>query len=92
MIRSFRDRDTLAFYEGRRVKKFDGFRDQATRRLQMLDDATEVNDLARVPGNRLETLSGDRRGQFSVRINAQWRVCFKWSADGPYEVEIVNYH
>jgi len=92
MIRSFRDRDTLAFYEGKRVKKFDGFRDQATRRLQMLDDAAELGDLAGVPGNRLEALSGDRLGRFSIRINSRWRVCFRWSADGAYEVEIVDYH
>jgi proteic killer suppression protein len=92
MIRSFRERDTLAFYEGKRIKRFDGFRDQATRRLQMLEDATELGDLAGVPGNRLEALSGDRRGRFSLRINAQWRVCFKWGSDGAYEVEIVDYH
>ncbi|HEY5208266.1 MAG TPA: type II toxin-antitoxin system RelE/ParE family toxin [Stellaceae bacterium] len=92
MIRSFRDRDTLAFYEGKRVRRFDGFRDQATRRLQMLDDATALRDLAGVPGNRVEALSGNRRDQFSIRINAQWRVCFRWGSDGPYDVEIVDYH
>ena len=92
MIRSFRDRDTLAFYEGKRVRRFDGFRDQATRRLQMLDDATALHDLAGVPGNRFEALSGTRDGQFSIRVNAQWRVCFRWGSDGPYDVEIVDYH
>jgi len=58
----------------------------------MLDDATALRDLAGVPGNRVEALSGNRRDQFSIRINAQWRVCFRWGSDGPYDVEIVDYH
>jgi proteic killer suppression protein len=92
VIRSFRDKDTLAFYKGRRVRKFEGLRDQATRRLQMLDDAMELRDLAGIAGNRLEALSGTRRGLFSIRINSQWRVCFRSGSNGPDEVEIVDYH
>jgi toxin HigB-1 len=92
VIRSFRNRETEAFFGGKRIKKFDGFKDQATRRLQMLDDAVELRDLARIPGNRFEALAGDRRGEFSVRINMQWRICFRWDSEGPYDVEIVDYH
>ena len=58
----------------------------------MLDDALSLVDLAGVPGNRLETLSGDRKGQYSVRNNRQWRICFRWEEDGPHDVEITDYH
>lgn len=92
MIRSFKDRQTLHFFEGRRIAAFDGFADQAERRLILLDNAETLLDLAALPGNRLETLRGDRAGQFSIRINAQWRICFRWAEDGPYDVEIVDYH
>ncbi|HEV2547328.1 MAG TPA: type II toxin-antitoxin system RelE/ParE family toxin [Stellaceae bacterium] len=91
-IWSFRDQDTRAFYEGKRVKRFQSFRAQAERRLQMLDSATALADLAAIPGNRLERLRGDRQGQYSIRINDQWRICFKWENEWPSDVEIVDYH
>ena len=92
MIQSFRNRRTAALYEGERVIEFEPFRRQAERRLQMLDDAVMLRDLAEIPGNRLEALSGNRKGQYSVRINRQWRICFIWYEDGAHEVEIVDYH
>ena len=92
MIRSFKDRETRRFFEGRRVAAFQGFANQAVRRLILLDSAEALGDLAALPSNRLEALRGDRAGQCSIRINAQWRVCFRWTDDGPCEVEIVDYH
>ena len=71
---------------------FQGFSDQAVRRLTMLDSAETLRDLAALPSNRLEALRGDRTGQYSIRINTQWRLCFRWTDDGPYEVEIIDYH
>ena len=92
MIRSFKDRDTRRFFEGRRVAAYRGFADQAVRRLVLLDSAETLGDLAALPSNRLEALRGDRAGQHSIRINAQWRVCFRWADEGPCDVEIVDYH
>ena len=92
MIRSFSDRNTRRFFEGHRVAAFQGFVDQAVRRLTLLDNAESLRDLASLPSNRLEALRGNRSGQYSIRINAQWRICFRWGKDGPYEVEIVDYH
>ncbi len=94
MIRSYGDRKTQRFSEGERVPRFEGFRHQAEKRLRVLEAAVRLQDLARLPGNRLETLSGDRQGQYSIRINQQWRICFEWpqGADGPENVEIVDYH
>lgn len=92
MIRSFKDRKAQRFFEGQRVRDFHGFADQATRRLAFLDNAESLQDLAGLPSHRLEVLSGDRRGQYSIRINRQWRLCFCWEDDGPYDVEIVDYH
>ena len=92
MIRSFADRDTRRFFEGRRVAAFQGFANQTARRLTLLDSAASLNDLSALPGNRLEALRGDRVGQYSIRINAQWRICFRWTDDGPCDVEIVDYH
>ena len=74
------------------VAAFQGFADQAARRLTLLDAAETLRDLAALPSNRLEVLRGDRAGQHSIRINMQWRVCFRWSDDGPFDVEIVDYH
>ncbi|MCY3672956.1 MAG: type II toxin-antitoxin system RelE/ParE family toxin [Gammaproteobacteria bacterium] len=92
MIRSFRDRDTRRFFEGRRVARFQGFADQAARRLTLLDSAEALSDLAAFRSNRLEALRGDRAGQYSIRVNKQWRICFLWTDEGPSEVEIVDYH
>ncbi|MDE0270454.1 MAG: plasmid maintenance system killer protein [Gammaproteobacteria bacterium] len=92
MIRSFKDRETRRFFEGRRVAAYQGFADQAVRRLVLLDSAETLGDLAALPSNRLEALSGDRAGQYSIRINAQWRICFRWTDEGPCDVEIVDYH
>ena len=74
------------------VRAYRGFEDQATRRLTVLDNAAALQDLAALPSNRLETLSGDRTGQYSIRINRRWRICFRWEDDGPYDVEVVDYH
>lgn len=92
MIRSFRDKKTESFFSGRTVKEFFGFRNAAERKLTMLDNAMDLKDLLAPPANRLERLKGERVGQHSIRINDQWRICFVWKADGPYEVEITDYH
>jgi toxin HigB-1 len=94
MIRGFRDQDTKRFAEGKKVAKWEPFRLQAEKRLRILDAATSLSDLAALNSNRLETLKGDRKGQYSIRINQQWRICFKWPKDapGPLNVEIVDYH
>jgi len=92
MIVSFRDRATLRLWMGEFVKKFAGIEKPARRKLDMLNAARELRDLAAVPGNRLEALAGDRRGQHSIRVNDQWRICFVWITEGPANVEIVDYH
>ena len=92
MIRSFKDREARRFFEGQRVAAFHGFVNQAARRLTLLDSAETLRDLAALPSNRLEALRGDRAGQHSIRINARWRICFRWTDDGPCDVEIVDYH
>jgi proteic killer suppression protein len=91
-IRSFRCADTEAIYEGKSPRRFRNIESVAQRKLQMLDDAVELRDLLAPPGNHLEALSGDRTGQHSIRINGQWRICFRWSPAGPEGVEIVDYH
>jgi proteic killer suppression protein len=94
MIVSYRDRRTERFAAGEHIREFSGFARQAEIRLDRLDAATALQDLAALPGNRLEALRGDRAGQYSIRINDQWRLCFKWPAGavGPKNVEIVDYH
>ena len=92
MIRSFKGRRTRRFFEGASVGAFRGFADQAVRRLTYLDNAETLKDLAGLPSNRLEALRVDRSGQYSMRINSQWRICFRWEADGACDVEIVDYH
>lgn len=92
MIKSFRDKDTHAFYEGRRVRRFGGFAAQARKRLQVLDAACGIADLAALHSNRFEKLRGDRAGQYSIRVSDQWRLCFRWAGQGPEDVEIVDYH
>lgn len=84
--------DTEALYEGRSPRRFRNIQSVAERKLQMLDAAVELRDLASPPGNRLEALKDDRKGQHSIRINGQWRVCFVWTKSGPTNVEIVDYH
>ena len=94
MIVSFRDKRTEAFAAGEFVRAFQGFERQGWKRLDILAAATSLNDLRQLPSNRLEALSGDRSGQFSIRINSQWRICFEWpdGSAGPSNVEIVDYH
>ena len=94
MIVSYRDKATERFASGRHVKEFSGFARQAEMRLDRLEAATSLADLAALPGNRLEALRGDRAGQFSIRINDQWRICFRWTegSPGPEDVAIVDYH
>jgi proteic killer suppression protein len=93
MIISFRDKCTGSFFEGERVKTFQRFERQAMLRLERLHAADRLMAL-KTPGNRLEGLKGDRKGQYSIRINDQWRICFEWpeSSPGPLNVEIVDYH
>jgi proteic killer suppression protein len=92
MIRSFRDRAAQQLWSGSFVKRFSGIEKQAQRKLDMRHVARDLNDLRAPPGNRLEMLSGARRGQHSIRINDQWRICFKWTKEGATDVEIVDYH
>ena len=94
MIASYRDRKTKRFADGNYVKEFSGFARQAELRLERLEAATSLKDLAALSGNRLEALKGDRQGQYSIRINDQWRICFEWphGAPGPINVEIADYH
>ena len=94
MILSFRDKRSELFARGEFVRAFQGFEKQGWKRLDILDAAVALNDLAGLPSNRLEALKGDRQGQYSVRINQQWRICFEWAVgdSGPSNVEIVDYH
>jgi toxin HigB-1 len=94
MIQSYRDKRTEAFARGDFVREFQGFAQQAYKRLEILDAATSLGELRQLPSNRLETLRGDRNGQYSIRINDQYRICFDWQSDqaGPEHIEIVDYH
>jgi toxin HigB-1 len=94
VILSYRDKKTERFAEGEFIKAFQGFEDQAARRLSVLNAAISLATLRALPGNRLEALKGDRAGQYSTRINQQWRICFEWPTGqtGPSNVEIVDYH
>jgi toxin HigB-1 len=94
MILSYRDKRTQDFANGKRVKAFSSFERSAQIRLDRLEAATSSRDLAALPGNFFEALKGDRRGQYSIRINEQWRICFEWpnGSPGPQNVEIVDYH
>ncbi len=91
-IRSFGSVDTEAFWRGARVARFQSFERVAIRKLQMLHAAAALNALAAVPGNRLEKLQGGRLGQHSLRINDQWRLCFRWVQLDAYDVEITNHY
>jgi proteic killer suppression protein len=90
----YRDKRTERFAAGERVKEFQAFKEQAEKRLDILEVAVSRNDLMRLPSNRFEALGGDRKGQFSIRINQQWRVCFEWPEDHdrPFNIEITDYH
>lgn len=94
MILSYRDKRTRDFSEGKRVKAFAGIQRAAELKLDRLEAAMSLRDLAALPGHRFEALSGDRKGQYSIRINDQWRICFEWAEGdrGPSNVEIVDYH
>ena len=92
MIVSFRDKRTREIADGNRVKAFSGFSRQAEMKLDQLEAAASLKDLAVLPGNRFESLKGDRKGQYRIRINDQWRICFRWKDADAHDVEIVDYH
>jgi proteic killer suppression protein len=94
VIAGYRDKRTREFAVGKHVKAFSGIQRPARLKLDRLDAAAALRDLAVLPGNRFEALAGDRKGQYSIRINDQWRICFEWpgGAPGPSNVEIVDYH
>ena len=93
MIRSFRCNETERVWQGYSSRKFPGdIQDRAIRKLRQLDAAATIEDLRNPPGNRLEALKGKRAGQMSIRINDQWRICFRWLAGDAEDVEIVDYH
>jgi toxin HigB-1 len=92
VIRSFRSADTEHLFLRETVRRFKAIERQALRKLDMLDAAPDIRTLATLPGNRLEALKGDRKGQYSIRVNEQWRICFVWVEGHAYEVEIVDYH
>jgi proteic killer suppression protein len=92
VIQSFRDDDAKAIFEGRRSRRLGAIQRVIERKLAFLDAAQSLDDLRSPPGNRLESLLGDRVGQHSIRVNDQFRICFRWTAAGPADVEIVDYH
>jgi proteic killer suppression protein len=94
MIVGYSDKRTRDFATGKRVKAFSGIQRSARLKLDRLEAAAALRDIAVLPGNRFEALAGDRRGKYSIRINDQWRICFEWpdGAQGPSNVEIVDYH
>jgi len=92
MVRSFPCADTERLFHRESVRRFRAIDRQALRKLDMLDAAPDLRTLSTLPGNRLEKLRGDRAGQYSIRINDQWRICFVWNSENAYDVEIVDYH
>lgn len=92
MIRTFRCAETKRLFEGLRSAKFQSIERAAVRKLEMLNAVVNLSALAALPGNQLEKLKGGRSGQYSIRINDQWRLCFEWRQGETYEVEIVDYH
>lgn len=92
MIRSFKCPDSESLYLGNKVLRFNAFARQARRKLRILDASHDLRDLMSPPGNQLEKLKGDRKGQYSIRVNGQWRICFEWGNGGAVNVEIVDYH
>lgn len=92
MIKGFRCKNTENLFQDESVLRFQNIERVARRKLEMLEAAKELDDLRRPPGNRLEALKGNRKGQYSIRINDRWRVCFKWKDGHAHDVEIVDYH
>lgn len=93
MIHSFKDKETAAIFERRFVKRLSGIEQSAHTRLRRIAAAQTLGDIQAIPGNRLEALKGKREGQHSIRINDQWRICFRWvDGEGAHDVEIVDYH
>ena len=92
MIKSFAEKRTRDLFETGISRRWNSIARVAVRKLVQIDAATALDELNSPPGNRLEALKGDRRGQYSIRISDQWRVCFRWEDDGVYDVEIVDYH
>jgi proteic killer suppression protein len=92
VIRSFRCKETEKLFHRQHSRRFGNIAAVARRKLRMLDDAEKLEDMAAVPGNRLEALGGDRKGQYSIRINDQWRICFIWREGAAEGVEVVDYH
>jgi len=92
VIRSFRSKDTAKLFHREQTRKYAGFDTVAKRKLDHLNAATSLSDLAVIPGNHFESLAGDRLGQYSIRINDRWRICFEWKDGDAYSVEIVDYH
>lgn len=94
MRRKYKDKRTENFANGKRVKEFQAFANQAYKRLEILESAKSKQDLIVLPSNRFEALGGDRQGQYSIRINDKWRICFEWTEEDsePVEIEIVDYH
>ncbi|OOE95593.1 type II toxin-antitoxin system RelE/ParE family toxin [Salinivibrio sp. AR640] len=92
MIRTFKCKDTEKLAQGKRVKRFANFERVALRKLRQLQISSDLDDLKIPPGNKLEPLKGGRKGQFSIRINNQFRICFRWVQGGAEDVEIVDYH
>jgi proteic killer suppression protein len=92
VIQSFANRETQQLFETGRSRKFGSIAAVAMRKLQVLDNTSRLDDLRQPFGNRLEALKGDRSGQYSIRINDQYRICFRWKNDQPHSVEIVDYH
>jgi len=92
LIKSFGCKETKRLFDGERVRRFQSFEVQDRDKLELLDAAIALSVLTVIPGNRLESLRGDRKGQFSIRINQQWRICFKWRDGDSLDVEIVDYH
>jgi toxin HigB-1 len=92
VIRSFRDKETEKVFRREFSRRFQRIAMVAKRKLDQVNAATALNDLAVIPGNRLEALAGDREGKHSIRINDQWRICFRWAGADAFEVEIVDYH
>jgi len=92
MIQNFKDKKCARFFDGEDVRQYRSFSDQLIRRLTVMNDAETLQDLQALRSNRFEALVGDRKGQYSIRINKQWRLCFRWDPEGPGDVEVVDYH